>query len=294
MHRHQQWRIIVPFLAPSLLLYFVFVIYPDVQALWVSLHEWSGLSRMVYVGLANFTKLTHDAIFVPALEHNVFFMVVDTICVVFLALVVSVALLSKLPGAGFFRTLYFFPVTISIVAIAAAWKMMYNPIWGPPATLLQILGLVPPMWLGDEHLVLPAIAIVVIWGAMGFHMTLYIAGMQSIPSDYYEAARIDGASAWHQFWHITIPLLWQVLRVSIVFLVIAGMNIFATVQVMMQGDQSGSIPPSAQVLTTYLYQQSFVNAHYGYGAAIGVIVFLLTLIITLIALGFTRQARVEF
>jgi len=292
MYRRKQWRIIVPFLLPAMILYLLFVIYPDAQAFWVSLHRWRGLGRMTFIGLQNFVRLSQDSVFKLALGHNVFFMVVNTIGTFVLAMGIAVVLTGKVRGAGFFRTIYFFPATISIVAIAAVWKMIYNPIWGPPALLFEKLGLQRPLFLGSEKLLLPSIAIVAIWGAVGFHMTLYIAGIYNIPQDFFDAARIDGASAWKLFRHITLPLLWEVLRVSVVFLLIFGLNIFATVRVIMYGEGAG-LPSSVQTLATYLYQQAFGLARYGYGTAIAIVLFFLTMFVTLLSIVLSRRERVE-
>lgn len=294
MQRRRQWRIIVPFLAPAVILYLLFVGYPDVNAFWVSLHHWRGLREMTFVGLENFVEMPQDSVFKRAFEHNLFYVVVNTVTTVVLAMIVAVALTGKVRGGGFFRTTYFFPATISVVAIAAVWKMIYNPVWGPPALLSRSFQLDPPLFLGDEKLVLPSIAMVVIWGAMGFHMTLYIAGIRSIPQVFYEAARIDGANGWQQFWHITLPLLWDVLRVSVVFLIIFGLNIFATVRMMGRAEYAPTLPPRSHTLATYLYEVSFINSHYGYGTAIGIVLFFVTLIVTLISLGLTRRERVEY
>jgi ABC-type sugar transport system permease subunit len=294
MYRRKQWRIIVPFLLPALALYLLLVIYPDLHAFWISLHHWGGLREMTFVGLDNFVELTRDRLFWLSLEHNLFFIVVNTIGTVVVALSVAVVLTGKLRGAGFFRTVYFFPVTISIVAIAAVWKMIYNPIWGPPALLFQSFGRESPLWLGDPKLGLLSVAAVTIWGAVGFHMTLYIAGIQNIPTDFYDAARIDGANAWQLFRHITLPLLWEVLRVSIVFLVISGLNIFATVYVMMRGADTPVVPVWVHTLATYLFEKSFGETRYGYGTAIGIVLFFITMIVTLLSLALTRRERVEF
>ena len=294
MYRRRQWRIIVPFLLPALILYLLFVVYPDLNAFWVSLHRWRGLRTMTFVGLENFAKMPTDRIFRLALEHNIFFMVVNTVGTVAIALAVAVLLTGKLRGAGFFRTVYFFPSTLSVIAIAAVWKMIYSPIWGPPALLFQRLGLDAPLFLGSEKLVLPSIATVVIWGAVGLHMTLYIAGIRNIPDDFYDAARIDGANVWALFRFITVPLLWEVLRVSMVFLLIFGLNIFATVRLMGRSYDAPVLPPSVHVLATYLHEKAFGQGRYGYGTAIGIILFLLTMIITLISLALTRRERVEY
>jgi N-acetylglucosamine transport system permease protein len=292
MYRRRQWRIIVPFLLPALILYVLFVVYPDANAFWVSLHRWRGLREMTFVGLENFARMPTDPVFTAALGHNLWYMVVNTVGTIVVALTVAVVLTGKIRGAGFFRTIYFFPATISAVAIAAVWKMIYNPIWGPPALLFQKLGLDPPLFLGDEALLQPSIAAVVIWGAVGFHMTLYIAGIQNIPPDFYDAAKIDGANEWQLFRHITIPLLWPVLRVSMVFLLIFGLNIFVTIMVMMAGYAPG-LATSAQVLATFLYERAFGWAQYGYGTAIGIVLFTMTMIITLISLALTRREQVE-
>jgi ABC-type sugar transport system permease subunit len=118
MYRRNQARVIVPFLTPALVLYLLFVIYPDVQAFWLSLHRWRGLSKKTYIGLGNYDKMLHDSVFWMALRHNVFFVIVTLVGVTVLALLIAVVLTSRVHGAGFFRTVYFFPSTISIVAIA--------------------------------------------------------------------------------------------------------------------------------------------------------------------------------
>ena len=286
MYRRRQWRIIAPFLLPSLVLYLLFVVYPGASAFWVSLHRWRGLRTITYVGLENFAKLPYDRGFRSSLQNNLVYTVVNTIATVALALSLAVVLTGRVRGAGFFRTLYFFPATISVVAIAAVWKMIYNPIWGPPAALFQQLGLDPPLFLGNRRLALPSVVAVVIWAAVGFHMTLYIAGIRSIPTDVNDAALVDGASSLQMFRHITVPLVWEVLRVSLVYLLIFGLNIFAIIRVMRA--------PGAGVLATYQYYWAFGRARYGYGSAIGVVLFFLTMAIALISLALTRRERVEY
>jgi ABC-type sugar transport system permease subunit len=214
--------------------------------------------------------------------------------VTFFSLLLAVILTGKVRGAGFFRTVYFFPVTVSIVAIAAAWKLIYNPIWGPLAIFFNKVGLESPLWLGDQNLVLWSLALVSIWSAIGFHMTLYIAGIKSIPQTLYEAARIDGANSWQEFRFLTLPLLWNVLRISVVFLIIGGLNIFATVRVMISFAGTG-LPNSVQVLATYMYEESFSRSFYGYGTTIAIVLFLLTMTVTLASLFITRrQETIQF
>lgn len=288
MYRRNQWRIIVPFLTPALALYFLFVIYPDLNAFWISLHRWNGLRTMNYVGLENYQNMFQDQVFWLALNHNIFFSIVTLVAVTILALFIAVLLTGKIRFAGFFRTIYFFPVTISIVAIAAVWKLIYNPLWGPPALALNAIGLKAPRWLGDQHLVLWSLAVVLVWSAIGFHMTLYIAGIKNIPTTLYEAARIDGASGWQEFWYITLPLLWDVLRISVAFLIIGGLNVFATIRVMM-GYAGTGLADSVQVLATYLYEKSFGQSFYGYGTAVAIVLFVLTMVVTLFSLFITRR-----
>ncbi len=288
MYRRNQGRIVALFLAPALIFYLLFVIYPDISAVWLSLQDWGGLREMTYVGLDNYTEMFQDDTFWLALRHNLFFVVVTLLVVTGMALLLAVALTGKVRGAGFFRTVYFFPVTISIVAIAAVWKLIYNPLWGPPAVLLNSLGQRPVMWLGDESIVLWALAIVIIWQGVGFHMTLYIAGIKNIPVVLLEAARIDGATPWQEFRFVTLPLLWDVLRISVAFLIIGGLNIFAIIRVMMSYAGTG-LPDSVQVLATHMYERAFTWSNYGYGTAIAIVLFLLTMIVTLFSLLATRR-----
>lgn len=288
MYRRNQGRIIAIFLTPALILYLVFVIYPDISALWLSLQEWGGLREMTYIGLDNYTQMFQDDTFWLALSHNVFFVIVTLVVVTSLALLLAVILTRRLRGAGFFRTVYFFPITISIVAVAAVWKMIYNPLWGPPAVFLNSMGQRPIMWLGDQNIVLWSLAIVIIWQGVGFHMTLYIAGIKNIPPVLFEAARIDGAGPWQEFRFITLPLLWDVVRISIAFLIIGGLNIFAIIRVMMQ--YAGTdIPESVHTLATYMYERAFTWSNYGYGTAIAIVLFLLTMVVTLLSLFATQR-----
>jgi N-acetylglucosamine transport system permease protein len=291
MYRRNQWRIIIPFLAPALILYLWWVIVPDLDAFWRSLHRWNGLNTMNFIGLDNFTKMLDDKVFKLALQHNAFFSVLTLISVTLLALFIAVALTGKIRAAGFFRTVYFFPVTISIVAIAAAWRLIYNPLWGPPTLFFNAIGQQTPFWLGDKDVVLWSVGAVMIWSSVGFHMTLYIAGIKNIPRTFYEAAQIDGASTWQEFRFITMPLLWGVIRISVAFLIIGGLNVFATVRILI-GSAGVGLPDSVQVLATHMYEKAFVESFYGYGTAIAIVLFLLTMIVTLVSLFITRRQEI--
>lgn len=281
------------FLAPAVLLYAVFFVFPMAQAFYVALFRWRGLStNREFVGLTNFTQLlTEDASFWPSLQHNMAFMVVSLAVVIPLALFFSVALSRKMRGTHFFRAVYLFPNIISIVAIAALWQFIYLPNHGLlDAFISRVTGdSVANPWLGHPRTALPAVIATSIWYSLGFYIVLLLAGVQSIPRSFYEAAEIDGAAAWAQFRHVTLPLLWEVLKLAVVYLIIHTLGIFGLVWVMTEGKPSGH----TETLLTYLYRLAFQESNFGYATALGVLVFFVIFGISMVCSRLMRRETVE-
>jgi N-acetylglucosamine transport system permease protein len=294
--QYQKYRLIVPFLAPAIILYAVFVLWPYGQSFYTSLTQWSGLSpNKTFIGLANFDKLIHDPQFWNALRHNGIMLVVLPLITIALALLFA-ALFTQggqaVPGAGFYRVVFFFPQVMAVAIIGILWSFVFNPNAGLLNGFLRVLGLggLQRAWLGDPATSLGAVAAVVIWQAVGFYMVLFIAGMQAIPTSFYEAAIIDGATRWTMFWRITLPLLWDNLQVALVYIGIGALDLFTIVQVMTEGGPN----QSSEVVAHYLYTTAFQYGQFGYATAIGVALLFLTLVLSLLTFTVTRRERIEY
>lgn len=291
MYRNK-YSLIVPFLIPSLLLYLTFVFYPYARAMYISLTQWRGLANPpVFIGLENFRDMLQDGNFWNALGNDAFYVVVLPVFTLGIALFFAFVFTQGVRFAKFFRVTYFFPQVMSVVAIGVLWSFVYHPTIGILKSILNLIGISsPPVWLGNPDTVLGAIAAVTIWQAVGFYMVLFIAAMESIPSTYYEAAALDGASQWRVFWSITLPLIWDTLQTAIIFIMISATNMFTITMTMTGGGPSRS----SEVLSTYLYNEAFINSKFGYGTAIAVALFFLTLLISVVLTRALRRESLEY
>lgn len=287
-----KYRLIVPFLIPSVTLYVVFVLYPYIQAMYISLTRWRGLTPSAdFIGLENFQEMLGDDLFWNALSHNVIYLITLPVITIAMGLFLAFLLTQGVRGARFYRVTFFFPQVMSVVAIGVLWSFVYHPTMGVLTALLRLVGIAnPPVWLGNPSTALGSVGAVVIWQAVGFYMILFIAGMESIPNTYYEAAIIDGANRWHLFWSITLPLLWETVRTALVFLAIGAVDMFAIIQTMTQGGPSRS----TDVLATYLYERAFLQSEFGYATAIAVSMFLMVLLLSTVLLRVTRRESLEY
>jgi len=187
-----------------------------------------------------------------------------------------------------YRAIYLFPNVISVVAVAVLWSFVYHPTFGILNSALKAIGMQGPVngWLGDANTALPSIIATGIWYSLGFYIVLLLAGVQSIPRTFYEAAEIDGAGSWQQFRHVTIPLVWEVLKLAVIYLIIHTLGIFGLVWVMTEGGPSNH----PETLLTYLYRLAFQESNFGYATALGVVVFL---VIFAISIGCSRLMKRE-
>lgn len=207
---------------------------------------------------------------------------------VVLALAVAVMLNQPLRGRGFYRVIFFLPVVTSTVAASIVWSSVFQPRYGVLSRLLEPFGLGETRWLVEPGLVLIPIAVVAIWQRLGFDMVLFLAGLQTIPLELYEAARIDGANRWQRFLHVTLPLLSPTTFLVIVLAVINGFQIFDQVYVMTLRIVPGGVGGSATTLSYYLYRRAFTFSEYGYASAIALVLFLMILVVTLFQLRAQR------
>ncbi len=293
MTRRERHLAIFVFLAPAAALYGVFVLFPMAQAFYVALFQWRGVSlHRQWVGLANFGRLfTDDAVFRQCLAHNLAFTCASLAIMLPIALFFAVMLSQKSRLSDFYRAVYLFPNVISIVAVAVLWYFVYHPTSGLVNPLLEFLrmGKLARAWLGDPATALAAVIVTSFWYSIGFYVVLLLAGIQSVPRSYYEAAEIDGATGWQSFRHVTIPLIWEVLRLAVVYMVIHTLNIFGLVWIMTAGGPSNH----TETLLTYLYRLAFEESNFGYATALGVVVFFIVLGLTLLMNRLMRREVVE-
>ena len=294
---HHKYRLIIPFVVPGLLMYGIFVLWPYTQALYVALTDWSGMTpEKNFVGLDNFTRLWGDSRFWNALQHNLQLLVLLPLTILPIALLFAALTTQKvggLRGSGFYRFVFFAPEVMSAVVIGVLWSFVYHPTMGLLNGVLDVTGLggLTRAWLGSPATVLWAIGGVIIWSGIGFYMVLFMAGIQSIPAEFYEAATLDGAGRWRSFRDITFPLLRDQLQVAYIFIGIGALDMFALVQVMAEG---GGPSRGADVVARYMYDVAFQQSRFGYATAVGVVLLLLTLVLSLITIKVTSRERIEY
>ena len=291
MRRHK-YRIIIPFLAPALILYSLFVIYPYAQAMYVAFTKWKGLRKSPrFVGLDNFEKMLGDDQFWNALSNNLIYLVFLPIITLGFALFMAFMISQKVRFSNFYRVTFFFPQVMSVVAIGILWSFVYHPTIGIFSSLLKAVGIEkPPIWLGDPDTALWSIVAVTVWQSAGFFMVIFMAGMLSIPKSLYEAAALDGAGRGSTFFRITFPLLWENIRSSLVFITVIAMDMFGITFTMTQGGPDRS----TDVLATLLYEHAFLHSRFGYATSIAMVYFVIVIVLTLLIFRVTRRETIEF
>lgn len=264
------------YLLPAFLIYTLFTLIPIIETFRSSFFEWSDLGRTSqWVGLQNYLDLFQDGSFLKAFSNNLIFITFYSIIPILLGLLLA-SLLSRYPIPGFtvFRTVLFLPQVISMVVVGVIWRWMFNPTNGPINLFLAAIGLghLQQAWLGSFQWVLPAIGSIASWVQYGFCMVLFLAGMQRIPEEYYEASSLDGASSFHQFFLITIPGLKAEIAVALITTIVSALRVFDLVFSTTKGG-----PGESTLVTGYLiYRSAILNNQIGYGAAIAT---LLTVVI---------------
>lgn len=265
------------FVAPALALYAFFVMYPFFMSIYYSLTNWDGAQPVKeFVGLANYRHLLSDPVLGQSLLHNLIWVIMGTVSPIAIGLLLGVLLWTGARGMVAFRTIYFLPVVLSEVVIAIIWNWIYHPLFGAANEVLKFIGLghLARGWLGDPNWALPALIITAIWSYYGFCFVVIMAGLQNINLELVEAAMIDGANAWQRFIYVIIPELRHVLTMITAFTLIGGFNVFGIVFVMTQGGPG----TATQVIATYTYRKAFQESEVGYGAALSMVMTVLSLI----------------
>lgn len=273
------------FVLPYVIFFLAFVAYPLVFSLILVFNRWNIVTPMEWIGLKNFARLLHDSLFLKSLGNTLTFLLIHIPLQIVFALLLAVVLNSRIRLQGFFRALYFLPVVVSGVAVTILWQQLYSYDYGVLNGLLNAIGLPSIPWLVNASWAMPSIAIMATWKNIGIYIVLFLAGLQNIPGELYEAASLDGATKMRQFLHITLPMLNPTIIVIVVLSTIGGFSLFIEPYVLtgggpMQSTLSGML---------YIYNQAFYFGHMGYAATLGFVFALVILVVVLLQRKFIES-----
>ncbi len=267
------------FIAPNFIGFAVFTLVPIVFAFALAFLNWDGSNPITFAGLDNFRYLAHDDQFHAAFKNTIVYAVGTVPLTIVCALFLAVVLNQKIKGRNFFRTVSFFPYVASLVAIAAVWNNMFNPSMGPVNEILRSLGVEnPPGWSADKDWAMVSVILFSTWKYMGYYMVIYLAGLQGINSELYEAASIDGVNTWQKFRYVTLPQLKSTTFFVLVMLTIQCFKVYDIVYMLTMGG-----PGTATLVMVYdIYNKAFVSWKLGLASAEAMVLFVMVLIVTLI------------
>ena len=282
---------VVAFLLPALALYLLFELLPIVQAAHYSLYDWNGLEPLTqFIGLDNYVKAFHDKAFTTAISNNLMIIVLSLAIQIPFSLALAVMLNRRFRGRAVFRLIFFLPYVLSEAIAGIVFSLMLRPeaLVDSGLTSIGLGGLIQD-WLGDTNIVLFTLFFIITWKYFGFHMILLLAGLQGIPHEIEEAARIDGADSWRVFRHVTFPLLGPTLRVSVFLSMIGALQLFDMVWV-----TTGGGPLNAtNTMAIAMFKAGFVKSQMGYGSALAVVLFLFGLVVALMYQRFVLRRDVD-
>ncbi|QDP42090.1 sugar ABC transporter permease [Radiobacillus deserti] len=268
------------FIVPAIVLNLVFFFYPLIQSLIMSFYNWPVLGAKTFIGLQNYINLMQDDTFWHSLWFTAKYTILVTPAIFFVAFALALLINSKLPGIGLFRSIYFVPVVISMVACSLMWMWVYNDLYGVLNYYLVQFHIIDESinWLGQASTSLPAITFMIAWKMAGFTMIILLAGLQSIPEEVYEASKIDGATKFQQILYITTPLLRPSIALSLVVSVIGSVLAFEQFLIMTKGG-----PAQATTTAVHLiYNTSFKYYQLGYGAAMTIVLLIILVILSML------------
>src|SRR5919197_1012495 len=278
------------FLAPGFLLFALVILYPIARAFQISLYEWSIAPGVAsnFLGLHNYDRALHDPVFWRSLVNTAFYMLLTVPTQMVLGLVAAVLLDARMPARGFFRTLYYLPVITSWVVVSLLFRYLFMTDGGLVNWLLHDTLHVTShniAWLGSRWTAMTAIGILGIWKGIGWSMVIFLAALQGVPREIYEAAPVDGAGAWNRFRSVALPAIVPVVGFVTVMLVIGGFNVFISVFLI----TGGGPLDQTQVLLTYMYRQAFTFLDFGYGSSLSLLLTLIVLALSLVQLRLFRR-----
>ncbi len=270
------------FLPPALLLFTVFVFLPMAEASWYSFFNWNGLGRPErFIALKNYRWIFENATFWRAVVNNLVVIAVSLALQLPLALGVALWVAGRAWGSVGFRMIFFLPYVLADVAAGLIWRFLFDGDFGLARAITDFLGAAPVYLLASENFAFTTILAVILWKYFGFHMMLYVAGLQSVDKSLLEAAEMDGANAWQRFWHITLPALGPMIRLSIFFAVVGSLQLFDVVAALTAGGPFDT----THTMVSFLYYFGVTRMRVGFGAAVGDVLFLVCVVF---AVGYKR------
>ncbi len=275
--RKQDWGAYL-YLMPVLVILLAFHVLPIFYSLAVSFYEWDLIGQPEYIGTGNYSRLMDDPMFFKSLWNTIYYAAVSVPLSIFFSLLIAMLLNNPISAIGIYRTIYFIPVITSINAVAIVWNFIYHPDFGLLNKILDVFSIDPRAWLQDPDWAMPAIIFMSVWKGLGHNVIIFLAGLQNIPRHLYEAARIDGANRWHQFRHITWPLLSPTTYFIFTISVIGSFQVFS--QVYMMTPRGGPLK-STMVVVYYLYRKAFEQFEFGYALAAAFVLFMIIFACTL-------------
>ncbi|WDR03130.1 sugar ABC transporter permease [Devosia algicola] len=264
---------------PSLVLFIMFIAIPVIAAFMISFTEWDLFNPMKFVGFGNYTKLFNDDIFKKVMGNTAYFVLASVPLQMAFGLAIALVLNRNIKGQTFFRIAYFLPVVTSTVAAALVWSWLFNSNFGIINALLQMAGVTnPPKWLASTKWAMPAVIVVSVWQNVGYAMVLFLAGLQNIRTDIYDAAALDSARGWKRLWFITLPMLSPTTFFVLIISIIGSFQVFELVFIMTKAGPANA----TNTLVYYIYQNGFQFYQMGYASAAAMILFAIVLVATLI------------
>ena len=294
MYQKSRRKLIIPFLVPAFLVYTLFELTPLVLTVYYSLTNWRGHSlERPFWGLTNYLMMLKDIEIVNAAKNTAIFSVSGAVMLFIPALFISWALTQKIKAKGTFRYIIIVPVLLSTVAVGLLWRLLYNPVFGPINNFLKLIGLdvLALPWLGDTRTALLAVVLATAWQQLGMWVLLISAGLERIPQEILESARIDGANEWQLFWQVTMPLLWGVLRLLFILWIILSLQVFGQVWVM---TPSGGLAGSTDVMATVIYERAFASLQFGFACAMATVLLIVIFSFSLITNRVTKREIIEY
>ena len=287
----RKWIAAYLFIAPIVILFTVFRIYPAFFNFALSFMKWNVFKNEgTWVGLKNYTRLLEDETFFTAFKNTLLYTGIFLPIQMTAALAIASLLNVRFRGRSFCRTALFAPYVITLVATAVIWKWLYDPTSGLINAVLERLNLPTSLWLLGKDTALGSVIVYSIWQSVGYSIVIFLAGLQAIPQRYYEAAEIDGASKFQSFLHITLPLLMPVTLFILVMMTIASFGVFSQIYVMTQGGPAYA----TLVLVLYMFNHAFTFLNLSYGATIAVVFFVFVLAVTIIELRFGSRRAISY
>lgn len=280
-HKVKKLLIAYSFILPNFIGFLFLVLLPSLCAIFMSLCNWTGAGFKAFVGLRNYEIMLRNSNFKIAFGHSMQYAIVTVPLTLIIALLIAMLLNRPIKGVGVFRAIYFWPYVTAVVALAAVWSMLFNPNMGLVNAFLSSIGIPKenlPRWMASTIWALPTIMLAQIWKGSGYYMVIFLAGLQGIPRELYEAARVDGANGWNCFWNVTLPMLSPTIFFVLIMLTIGAFQVYEIIEVMTKGGPGRA----SMVLSMHIYDSAFVDNKFGYACAVSMVLFAIVGAITFI------------